>query len=255
MIASDALALGGISHGFFTREGGHSTGLFDSLNCGMGSGDDKSIVLKNRATVAEKLGVAPDHLLSAWQVHSPDAVVVSGPWQDDARPRVDALVTTTPGVGLGVLTADCGPVLFADPEAKVIGAAHAGWKGALGGVTARTLAVMEEQGADRANVTAVIGPMISKAAYEVGPEFPARFLEADAANARYFTPSSRAGHFMFDLPGYLADRLRAEGVGTVVNLSLCTFSDEQRFFSYRRATHRNEKDYGRLISAIALTED
>ena len=253
MIASDALALGGISHGFFTREGGHSTGLFDSLNCGMGSGDDKETVTKNRAVVAGKLGVAPERLLSAWQIHSPDVAVVSGPWQGEDRPRVDALVTKTPGIGLGVLTADCGPVLFADPKAKVIGAAHAGWKGALTGVTARTLDVMEEQGAQRANVTAVIGPMISSAAYEVGPEFPGRFIEADPANARFFTASARSGHFMFDLPGYLAQRLRAEGVGTVVNLSLCTFSDEQRFFSYRRATHRNETDYGRLISAIALT--
>lgn len=253
MIAADALALDGISHGFFTRQGGHSTGLFDSLNCGMGSGDDKQTVVKNRAVVAERLGVAPDCLLSAWQVHSPDAVAVSGPWQGEERPRVDALVTRTPGVGLGVLTADCGPVLFADPRARVIGAAHAGWKGALTGVTTRTLALMEEQGASRANVVAVIGPMISKAAYEVGPEFPGRFTETDPGNARYFTPSSRPGHFMFDLPGYLADRLRAERVGTVVDLSLCTFTDEQRFFSYRRATHRNERDYGRLISAIALT--
>lgn len=253
MIAADALTLDGISHGFFTREGGHSTGLFDSLNCGMGSGDDKEVVTRNRAVVAGKLGIAPACLLSAWQVHSADAAAVSGPWEGEERPRVDALVTKTPGVGLGVLTADCGPVLFADPQAGVIGAAHAGWKGALTGVTARTLAVMEEQGADRRNVTAVIGPMISKAAYEVGPEFPVRFTDADPANARWFTPSARAGHFMFDLPGYLADRLRAEGVGTVVNLSLCTFSDERRFFSYRRATHRNEKDYGRLISAIALT--
>lgn len=253
MIAADALALDGIAHGFFTREGGHSTGLFDSLNCGMGSGDDKDTVLKNRAAVAERLGVTPDRLLSAWQVHSPDAVLVSGPWEGEERPRVDAMVTTTPGLALGVLTADCGPVLFADPKAKVIGAAHAGWKGALSGVTARTLALMEEQGAERANVTAVIGPMISRAAYEVGPEFPGRFTDADPENARYFTASPRAGHYMFDLPAYLADRLRAEGVGAVVNLSLCTFSDERRFFSYRRATHRNERDYGRLISAIALT--
>lgn len=253
MIASDALAFDGISHGFFTREGGHSTGLFSSLNCGMGSGDDKASVMRNRAVVAGRLGVAPECLLSAWQVHSPDVAVVSGPWQGEERPRVDALVTRTPGLGLGVLTADCGPVLFADPVAKVIGAAHAGWKGALTGVTARTLDVMEEQGADRRNITAVIGPMISKAAYEVGPEFPGRFIETDAANARWFTPSSRAGHYMFDLPGYLEDRLRREGVGIVVNLSLCTFGDEQRFFSYRRATHRNENDYGRLISAIALT--
>ncbi|MEI8179560.1 peptidoglycan editing factor PgeF [Aestuariivirga sp.] len=253
MIAADALALDGITHGFFTREGGHSTGLFDSLNCGMGSGDDKETVLMNRATVAAKLGVAPDCLLSAWQIHSPDAAVVTGPWVGEDRPRVDALVTKTPGVALGVLTADCGPVLFADAKAKVIGAAHAGWKGALTGVTARTLDTMEEQGASRANITAVIGPMISRTAYEVGPEFPDRFIDVNTANARYFTPSTRAGHFMFDLPNYLAERLRGEGVGTVVNLSLCTFSDERRFFSYRRATHRNEKDYGRLISAIALT--
>lgn len=252
MIASDALALDGIRHGFFTRQGGHSTGLFDSLNCGMGSGDDKQVVAKNRAVVAESLGVAPERLLSAWQVHSPDAVVVTGPWEGEERPRVDALVSRTPGVALGVLTADCGPVLFADPKAKVVGAAHAGWKGALAGVTSRTLEVMEGQGARRADITAVVGPMISQAAYEVGPEFPARFTDADPANARFFTPSARAGHAMFDLSGYLAHRLAAEGVGRVVNLSLCTFSDERRFFSYRRATHRNERDYGRLISAIAL---
>lgn len=252
MIAADALALDGIAHGFFTREGGHSAGLFASLNCGLGSGDDKQAVLKNRAVVADRLGVQTDRLLSAWQVHSPDAALVSGPWAGEERPRVDALVTRTPGLALGVLTADCGPVLFADPRAKVIGAAHAGWKGALTGVTAATLSLMEEQGAARAAITAVIGPMISRAAYEVGPEFPGRFTEADPANRRYFTPSARAGHFMFDLPAYLADRLRAEGVGRVVSLSLCTFSDEQRFFSYRRATHRNERDYGRLISAIAL---
>ncbi len=253
MIESDALRFDGITHGFFTRRGGHSAGVFDSLNCGMGSGDAREAVLKNRATVAERLGVAPERLLSAWQVHSAEAAVVSAPWEGEERPRVDGLVTRTPGVALGVLTADCGPVLFADPEARVIGAAHAGWKGALTGVTTRTVEVMEEQGADRSRITAVIGPMISKAAYEVGPEFPDRFIEADPANARYFTPSPRPGHAMFDLPAYLEDRLRAEGVGRVVNLSLCTFSDESLFFSYRRATHRNEKDYGRLISAIALT--
>ncbi len=253
MIEADALKLDGISHGFFTRQGGHSGGIFSSLNCGMGSGDERQSVHRNRADVAERLGVPVPNLLSAWQVHSAEAALVAGPWEGEERPRVDGLVTTTPGVALGVLTADCGPVLFADPEARVIGAAHAGWKGALTGVTTRTLSLMEEQGARRARITAVLGPMISRAAYEVGPEFPARFLEADAANARYFTASARPGHFMFDLPAYLTDRLRNEGVGNVVNLSLCTFSDEQRFFSYRRATHRHEKDYGRLISAIALT--
>ena len=251
MIAADALRLDGLTHGFFTREGGHSAGLFASLNCGMGSGDDREVVTRNRAIVAERLGVAPDRLLSAYQVHSAEAAVVTEPWTGE-RPRVDGLVTSVPGIALGVLTADCGPVLFADPQARVIGAAHAGWKGALTGVTTATLEAMEGQGAKRARIVAVIGPMISQAAYEVGPEFPSRFTEADPANARYFSPSPRAGHAMFDLPLYLADRLTAEGVGRVVNLSLCTFSDERRFFSYRRATHRNEKDYGRLISAIAL---
>ena len=242
MIQSDALLLPGFSHGFFTREGGHSQGVFSSLNCGMGSGDDRETVLKNRAVVAQRLGVAPDCLLSAYQVHSAEAAVVTSPWQADE-----------PGVALGVLTADCGPILFADPEARVIGAAHAGWKGALTGITARTLQVMEAQGADRARIIAVIGPTISQAAYEVGPEFPARFTEPDPANARYFNPSPRAGHANFALPAYLKDRLKAEGVGAVIDLSLCTFADEERFFSYRRATHRQEKDYGRLISAIALT--
>jgi YfiH family protein len=253
MITADALKLDGVTHGFFTREGGHSSGLFSSLNCGLGSGDDRQTVLKNRAVVADSLGVAPASLLSAYQVHSAEAALVTGPWPEAAeRPQVDGLVTRMPGLALGVLTADCGPVLFADGEAGVIGAAHAGWKGALTGVTTRTLEVMEQQGARRARITAVIGPMISHAAYEVGPEFPGRFIAADPADARYFTPSVRPGHAMFDLPAYLENRLKAEGVGTVVNLSLCTFSDERRFFSYRRATHRAEQDYGRLISAISL---
>ena len=253
MIESDALRHDGITHGFFTRQGGHSTGIFSSLNCGMGSGDDRAAVVKNRATVAARMGVAPKCLLSAWQVHSAEAAVVSGPWPGEERPRVDGLVTCTPGVALGVLTADCGPVLFADPVARVIGAAHAGWKGALTGVTTATLAAMESQGARRARIVAVIGPTISQAAYEVGPEFAPRFTDADPRNARFFRPSARPGHAMFDLPAYLAERLVAEGVGEVVNLGLCTFGDEERFFSYRRTTHRNEKDYGRLISAIALT--
>jgi YfiH family protein len=253
MIESDALRHDGITHGFFTRQGGHSTGIFSSLNCGMGSGDDRAAVVKNRATVAARMGVAPECLLSAWQVHSAEAAVVSGPWPGEERPRVDGLVTSTPGVALGVLTADCGPVLFADPVARVIGAAHAGWKGALTGVTTATLAAMESQGARRARIVAVIGPTISQVAYEVGPEFAPRFTGADPRNARFFRPSARPGHAMFDLPAYLAERLVAEGVGEVVNLGLCTFGDEERFFSYRRTTHRNEKDYGRLISAIALT--
>jgi hypothetical protein len=255
MIVSDSLALAGLSHGFFTREGGHSRGIFSSLNCGMGSGDDRDTVRRNRAIVAAELGVAEPQLLTAYQIHSPDAVAVAESWDADDRPRADAMVTRRPGLALGVLTADCGPILFADGRARVIGAAHAGWKGALTGVTGRTLDLMEEQGAKRCDIVAVIGPTISQAAYEVGPEFPDRFIEADPANARYFRPSQRSGHFMFDLPGYLEDRLRREGAGHVVNLAVCTFSDESRFFSYRRTTHRNEKDYGRQISAIALNQD
>lgn len=255
MITSDALDAPGLRHGFFTRQGGHSSGIFSSLNCGMGSGDDKDIVRRNRSVVADALDVAEPHLLSSWQVHSADAALVAEPWGGVERPRVDALVTTTPGLAIGVLTADCGPLLFADSQAGVIGAAHAGWKGALTGITTSTIALMEEQGAKRENMVAVIGPLISKDAYEVGPEFPERFTDADPANARFFTPSRRPGHAMFDLPGYLVDRLKREGVGQVVNLSLCTFGDEQLFFSYRRTTHRGEKDYGRQISAIALRKD
>jgi polyphenol oxidase len=252
MITSQALASSHIKHGFFTRQGGHSTGLFSSLNCGLGSGDDKEIVRRNRAVAAGELGVAEPSLLSAYQVHSADALHVSKPWDSADRPKVDALVTATPGIAIGVLTADCGPILFADKDAGVIGAAHAGWKGALTGITAATLDAMERLGAKRQNITAAIGPMISQKAYEVGPEFPERFTDQDKAHAKYFMASSRQRHAMFDLPAYLADRLNREGVGQVVNLSLCTFTDEQRFFSYRRTTHRDERDYGRQISAIVL---
>ena len=255
MIQSDALKAPSLSHGFFTRQGGLSTGVFSSLNCGMGSGDDRTIVRRNRAIVAQRLNVAEPQLITAYQVHSAEALLVSEAWGPQDRPKADALVTMTPGLAIGVLTADCAPLLLADVTARVIGAAHAGWKGALTGITAATLDLMESQGARRENIIAIIGPMISQAAYEVGPEFPERFIEAGPANARYFIPSSRANHAMFDLPGYLEDRLRREGVGHVVNLPLCTFSDEQRFFSYRRTTHRGERDYGRQISAIALNQD
>jgi polyphenol oxidase len=256
MIQSEAFISSRLRHGFFTRLGGHSTGMFSSLNCGMGSGDDKQVVAKNRAVVAEALGVVDgDHLLSAWQVHSAAVATVGAPWGGAERPRVDAMVTATPGLAIGILTADCSPVLFADENAGVIGAAHAGWKGALGGITGATLDAMVALGARRSNIVAVLGPTISQAAYEVGPEFPRQFLDADSGNARYFVPSPRKGHAMFDLPAYLANRLRMEGAGMVVDLGHCTFSDEKHFFSYRRTTHRAEKDYGRQISAIALTQD
>ena len=252
MIQAADLKISTVSHGFFTRQGGYSQGLFASLNCGMGSGDDRNIVRQNRALVADRLRVAEPHLLSPYQTHSADVIVVEGPWKSQERPRADAMVTVTRGLALGVLTADCGPVLFADAEAGVIGAAHSGWKGALAGVTGRTLDAMEALGAKRRRTVAVLGPMISQAAYEVGPEFPARFLDEDPANRRFFTVSPRQGHAMFDLAGYLETRLKREGAGEVVNLGICTFSDEARFFSYRRSTHRAEKDYGRQISAIAL---
>jgi polyphenol oxidase len=254
MIESEHLKAPGLSHGFFTRGGGHSTGIFASLNCGLGSGDDPDVVAMNRGVVERALGVGEKHLVSAFQVHSADVVVVDKPWASDARPQVDGLVSKTKGIALGVLTADCGPVLFSDGEAGVIGACHAGWKGALTGVTDSTIAAMEKLGAQRERIVAVLGPTISKVAYEVGPEFPAPFLAQSAEHGRFFTPSTKAGHFMFDLPSYIMLRLKQAGVGQAHDVVLCTYSDEARFYSYRRATHRGEKDYGRLVSAIAMKE-
>jgi YfiH family protein len=252
-IEAEALRLPGVSHGFFTRQGGVSRGIYASLNGGAGSADDRAAVAENRRRMAEWLGVPREHLLGLYQIHSPEVVVVEKPWLEDERPRADAMVTTRPGIALGVSSADCGPLLFADAEASVVGAAHAGWRGAFTGVGEATVAAMERLGARRERVTAVLGPTISCAAYEVGPEFITRFREADPDNARFFTHSTRAGHGMFDLPAYIGARLTAAGVGRFVDLGLCTYGDEERFFSYRRATHRGEPDYGRLIAAIALT--
>ena len=252
MISAAPLKLSGIAHGFFTREGGFSSGLFSSLNCGLGSGDDIETVGRNRARVAKALAVQPTHLVSAFQVHSADVAIVEAPFSE--RPKVDGLVTRTRGIALGVLTADCGPVLFADEDAGVIGACHAGWKGAVSGITDATVLAMEKLGASCENIVAVLGPTISQTAYEVGPEFPKAFLDQNFAHQKYFIPSLKFGHYMFDLPAYLVDRMKSFGVGEVQDLELCTYADEQRFFSYRRATHRAEKDYGRLISAIALIE-
>jgi polyphenol oxidase len=252
MIRSAALELTGISHGFFTREGGHSSGIFASLNCGLGSGDDLAVVTKNRALVALQLGVSDSSLISAFQVHSADVIDVTAPFSE--RPKVDGLVTKTRGLALGILTADCGPVLFADEKAQVIGACHAGWKGALAGVTNNVILAMEKLGASRQNIVAVLGPTISKMNYEVGPEFTKPFLQQHPDHQIYFTPSVKAGHYMFDLPHYLCDKMRRFGIGDVQDLAVCTYADEKRFFSYRRATHRHEQDYGRLISAIALDD-
>jgi YfiH family protein len=252
LIEAPALAsLPGIRHAFFTRQGGVSEGLYGSLNGGLGSSDDPGNVRENRTRMAKALGLGPDALISVHQVHSPDAVMVKGPWNGE-RPRADAMVTDVPGVALGITTADCGPVLFADAAATVVGAAHAGWRGALTGVLESTLLAMEGLGAERGRIVAVLGPTISQDAYEVGADFKTRFLDEDEANARFFRPGDRPGHDHFDLPAFIAARLGRAGIGTVVDLGLCTYSDHERFYSFRRTTHRAEPDYGRLISAIAL---
>lgn len=247
IITADALAP--LRHGFFTRKGGASSGIFHGLNCGPGSSDLSEVVAINRARVAAALQVDADHLLTITQTHSADVVTLSAPFAD--RPKADAMVTATPGLVLGVLTADCQPVLFADPKAQVIGAAHAGWRGARDGVLEATIAAMENLGANRANISAVIGPTISQSAYEIGPEFIETFLAEDAANARFFAKGA-GDRFLFDLPAFGLHRLRAAGVGHAEWTRHCTYSDPGRFYSYRRTTHAGEADYGRFISAIRL---
>jgi polyphenol oxidase len=251
-LTSPLLAAPTISHAFFTRRGGVSQGVYASLNGGVGSRDEREAVAENRARMAAAIGVAPDRFLVPFQIHSPDALAVTAPWPEADRPRCDALVTTTSGLGLGVTGADCGIILFAEEEASVIGAAHAGWKGALTGVIESTVAAMERAGAKREKIKAALGPTIRQASYEVGAEFVARFVEVDAANARFFAPSARDGHAMFDLPGFIGSRMERAGVAGFEDLRLDTYADEQRFFSYRRTTHRGEADYGRLVAAIAL---
>jgi YfiH family protein len=244
-------AVPGLRHAFFTREGGVSRGIYSALNGGLGSSDDPANVAENRRRMAEHVGVQPERFVSLYQIHSPDALVADLAWSSRPRPKGDALVTNTPGVALGVSTADCGPVLFVDPHARVIGAAHAGWKGALTGVLESTIAEMEKLGAARTGIIAAIGPLIRQNSYEVGNEFVARFIEADAENAVFFMPSAREGHAMFDLGGYIRMRLEAAGILMIDDLGLDTYADE-RFFSYRRSVHRKEPDYGRHIHAIAL---
>ncbi|WP_230531630.1 peptidoglycan editing factor PgeF [Microvirga roseola] len=241
-----------IHHAFFTRQGGVSEGIYASLNGGLGSSDDPAKVAENRRRMAEEMGVAPEALVSIHQTHSADAVIVEGPWAGE-RPKADGMATNVQGVALAITTADCGPVLFADPHASVIGAAHAGWRGAATGILEATIEAMESLGARREKIVAVLGPTISQAAYEVGPDFVARFTDMDPANRRFFEPGERPDHAMFDLPGFIGSRLQAAGIGEFANLGLCTYSDEERFYSYRRTTHCGEPDYGRLISAITLT--
>ena len=242
-----------IRHGFFTRKGGVSQGLYAGLNVGIGSDDDRERVTENRARVAAWFGLPLEKLATVHQVHSPDVFVVDETYAGE-RPKVDAMVTSAPGVALGVLAADCGPILFADGENGVIGAAHAGWKGALTGVLENTIEAMLSLGAARENITAVLGPSIGPASYEVGPEFVERFLSHDPSYEAFFTPSSKAGHSMFDLPSLTVSRLRASGV-RAESLGLDTYPDAERFYSYRRTTHAKEPDYGRQISAIALREN
>lgn len=242
--------LSGTQHGFFTRIGGASTGVFEGLNCGAGSSDQAAIVTTNRARVAEAMGVKPDHLASLYQVHSADVVTLDTALAGQ-KPKADAMVTATPGIALAILTADCQPVLFADREAGVIGAAHAGWRGALDGVLEATVEAMEALGASRDHIRAVVGPSISQKNYEVGPEFLERFTDNAPENAEFFINSSE-GKYLFDLPGYGVSRLRAMGLASASWTQHCTYADPARFFSYRRATHRAEADYGRLISAIRL---
>jgi hypothetical protein len=246
IITSNALAP---RHGFFTRKGGASSGIFAGLNCGTGSSDQAEIVAINRARVAEAMGLGVDAMVTVHQVHSPDVIRVTGPLAD--KPRADAMVTATRGLALAVLTADCQPVLFADAKAGVIGAAHAGWKGAQSGVLEATIDAMEALGARRGNIAAVIGPCISQTAYEVGQEFFERFTDDNPAARRFFV-NGNDDRYLFDLPSYGLWRLREAGVGHAEWTRHCTYRDPARFYSYRRTTHAGEADYGRLISVIRL---
>lgn len=247
-----AAVLAGVRHGFFGRIGGVSTGIYASLNAGTGSNDDPSAVAENRRRIAAAFGAPATHLVGVHQIHSAEAVVIDAPWPGE-RPHADALVTTTPGLVLSVLTADCAPILLADKDAGVIAAAHAGWKGALGGVLESTVALMRRCGAR--DIAAAIGPTIQQASYEVGPEFKARFLEADAAHGRYFTPE-RGDRAFFDLPCFCADQLRALGLSRVETLAFDTYALPDQLHSHRRSVHEKRGDYGRNCAAIAFgTED
>jgi len=239
-------------HAFFTREGGVSGGIFASLNCGFGSRDDPDNVMRNRALATAQFGLAPDRLVTCHQIHSADIVTVERPWPAGEAPRADGMVTRTPGIAIGVLAADCAPVLLADPEAGVIGAAHGGWRGALSGVAEATVAGMVALGARRDRVRAGIGPCIAQQSYEVGPEFPGVFAAVDSGSGAFFVAAPRAGHFLFDLSGYLAHRLARLGIAAVERADCDTVADHERFFSYRRACLRGEGDYGRGLAAISL---
>ena len=252
--AASLASLPGIRHGFFTRAGGVSEGLYASLNGGIGSRDEPARVAENRARMAQAIGVDADHFVTAYQIHSPNVVLAEAPWTRAEAPRADAVVTRVRGLGIGITTADCGPVLLADQQAGIVGAAHAGWKGALAGVTDSAIAAMEQLGAARARIVAALGPMIRQSNYEVGEDLLIRFVEADADSKRFFAPAERPGHAMFDLAGFIRARLERAGIGHVEDLGHCTYGDAQRFYSFRRTTHRAEADYGRHVNAIALID-
>ena len=254
MLQAHALSnLPGIRHAFFTRAGGVSQGIYESLNSGVGSNDDPANVTENRARMAASLGVAPERFLTAYQIHSPQVVTVEAPWSPSERPKADAIVTHTPGLAIGVSTADCGPVLLADPEARVIGAAHAGWRGALTGVIEATVAAMETLGAKRDRMVAAAGPMIRQSNYEVGQDLLDRFVAVEPSNVRFFIRANRPGHMMFDLAGYVVSQLRRAEIAQIEDIGLCTYANPAQFYSYRRATHLAEPDYGRHVNAIVLT--
>ncbi len=243
-----------IKHGFFTREGGVSSGLYGSLNCGFGSDDKAENVAENRQRVLAGLGISDGQLLTCYQIHSATVVVVEEAWALEDAPEADAMVTNKLGIALGILTADCAPVLFADEKAGVIGVAHAGWRGAFTGVLEETLAAMVKIGASKANISAAIGPCIGQNSYEVGPEFIDRFIEQAEKNTDYFLPSKRDGHHMFDLAAYVADRLQKAEIARIYQTGYDTCQDEKLFYSYRRSVLQGEKDYGREISAISLVQ-
>ncbi|MEM7216419.1 MAG: peptidoglycan editing factor PgeF [Pseudomonadota bacterium] len=252
-IESSSLQQEGFSHGFYTRDGGVSTGIYHGLNVGLGSADRREHVIENRQRVENHIGVSKGKLATLYQVHSPDVVKLVEPMSDDERPKADGMVTRTPGLAIGILTADCGPVLFLDSKNRVAGACHAGWKGATGGVLENTIAAMETLGAKRDSIKAVLGPTISGQNYEVGPEFVERLTSIDTGNQKFLEPSTKADHAMFDLPAYIVNRLKENGVSAEWT-GHCTYAHEDRFYSYRRKTHRREADYGRQISVISIKD-
>jgi YfiH family protein len=250
--AENLKPLSGVRHGFFTRQGGLSEGIYASLNCGLGSGDDAERVLENRRCVARHLGGTSDGVVTLYQEHGTTALEVTGMIARSNLPHADAVISATPGLVVGVLTADCAPVLLADPEAHVVAAAHAGWRGAVAGIVESAIAGMERLGGDRKRICAAVGPCINQAAYEVGPEFEKQFLARDPASARFFARPSEHERAHFDLPGFVSQRLRDAGIASVLAVSPCTYENESLFFSYRRKTQAREPDYGRQISAIVV---